>query len=164
MSSLGGFRTECVDQVNGGPAGVCPADHRDGSPRLDDKEEGDDVRNGIMVTGPDKWLHGGGASSGPPESRAAGNERSVRGSTPIPAPRRLSLPDPHSVDGPLFDSAAWGWPKPTAVWSWPELCNRTMANPACSGSGFQHEGNERIGRAAAPAGPNKPEAGTVKQV
>src|SRR4051812_8419921 len=52
----------------------------------------------------------------------------------------------------------------TAVWSWPELCSRTMADPACSGSGFQHEANERVGGAAAPAGPNKPEAGTVKQV
>jgi hypothetical protein len=27
-------------------------------------------------------------------------------SKPIPAPRQLSLPDPHSVDGPLFDSTA----------------------------------------------------------
>jgi hypothetical protein len=44
--------------VNGGSAGVCPADHRDGSPRLDGREEGDDVRNAIMVTGPDKWPHG----------------------------------------------------------------------------------------------------------
>src|SRR3954463_16369885 len=43
------------------------------------------------------------------------------------------------------------------------IAPRTMANPACSDSGFQHEGNERIGRVAAPAGPNKPEAGTVKQ-
>src|SRR4051794_33212146 len=57
MSSLGGFRTECVDQVNGGPVGVCPADHRDVSPRLDDREEVDDVRNGIMVAFPLPHCH-----------------------------------------------------------------------------------------------------------
>src|SRR3954451_5128851 len=39
-----------------------------------------------------------------------------------------------------------------------------MADPACSCSGFQHEGNERVGGAAALAGLSKPEAGTVKQL
>ena len=57
MSSIGGFRTECVDQVNGGLVGVCPADHRDVSPRLEDREEVDDVRNGIMVAFPLPHCH-----------------------------------------------------------------------------------------------------------
>ncbi len=38
MSSIGGFRTSRVDQVNGGLVGVGPADHRDVSPRLDDQK------------------------------------------------------------------------------------------------------------------------------